>query len=352
MLKSAVILLTPLALQVQTPQDALRYAPAEGTTINRSYSLTMNTVIDESKTLMNGDDSMSPSIEGSTVYTRNVVVNDELRKMAAGQPAALRRSFEELTADVKSPVKVAAPGMNVDADIHYTGSSGLAGKQVDFIWDADAGEYEKSHVEEGADAELLAGLIEDMDMRALLPSAGDVAPGDSWDVDPAAFVDVLFLGGDLAFDLESIGDDPPMGMGEIGDQPSPRDLWQDLGECDVTATLGEPRTEGDSQLAVITIQVELESLADMVDLVAQAVEKAVPDGTQVDISTATNESFLEGKGVLLWNVAAGRAHSLEFSGEFSSTERQEMSISIGGNDLEVESETTSSGKADLTIRFE
>ena len=349
-LKRAAAALLPLFAASHAPVDSPAFAPEAGTTLTKSYTLVITTNLDDTEMLVNGDDGMSPEMEIESTVTRTLVVSDEIVSMGDGQPKLLKRSFDTVSLENISPVSISMQGMEMDADLHYAGTSPLESKSVMFTWDADADVYTRAWIDDDSDAAPLEDLIEDMDFRGLLPAAGTEV-GESWDVEPEVIIGLLFAGGDLSWEFESLGDEAPMGMGGVEQQPAPRDAWLELAECSVSARLGEPRTDGDRRLAVIEFEVELEALEDISQQILDAVQKNLPDGAEIDIQVADNESMLEGKGVLLWDIAGGHAASLEFSAETSSEQIQELAISMGGQDTAMEMTTSMSGEISLKVVF-
>lgn len=350
LLKRAAAALLPLFAASYAPIDSPAFAPEEGTTLTKSFTLVLSSDLDDTQMLMNGDDSMSPEMELSSTLTRTLVVTDEIVSMGSGQPKLLQRSFDKVGLEILSPVSMSMQGMDMDAEMHYTGTSPLESKTVKFTWDADAEAYSTAWVDDESDTDPLTDLLEDMDFRGLLPAA-DTSVGESWDVDPEAIIGMLFAGGELSWEIESIGDEAPMGMGGEDQVPSPRDAWLGLGESSASARLAESRTNGDREIAVIEFEVEIEAVQDISEQVLEGIQGNLPDGAEIDIEVADTESMLEGKGVLLWDVAGGHALSLEFSGETSSEQVQEMALSIGGQDMDIESTTSMSGEFTLTVVF-
>ena len=131
-----------------------------------------------------------------------------------------------------------------------SGTSELEGSTVVFTWNDDDGEYELSFPEgEEGDAELLEGLTEDMDFRALLPD-GELSEGESYDIDLAGLVDVMAPGGDLKIEMEvdgadgaAMGPDPAM-MSDF------RQFFEDVVEGSATGKFVEMRDVDGVNVAV------------------------------------------------------------------------------------------------------
>ncbi len=347
LLHRAGLALLPLVAAAPAAIDAPAYAPADGITLVRTFTLTQETSVDDSETLINGSSDMAPEIESDTSIVRTLAVTDRIASSAEGRPTAFERTYDTVSIDVKSPMKLSMMGQLTEAELAFEGTSALDSRGVKFNWDAESGSYKRAWSDDEGDTEMLEGLNEDLDMRGMLPG-GDAAMGDSWEVDPAVFVDLVFAGGDLSFEMTSTGDTPPPGMGDVADQTDGHESWEELEDSTVTATLAEPESSGESRIAVIEFEVDITAIADNSDDMREAIESQAP-GAGVDIETATTRSFLEGKGVLKWDLAAGHAVSLTFSGEISAEQEQVASISMGGQEMAIESNTESSGTINLEV---
>ena len=344
----ASLALLPLIAAAPAAIQAPAYAPKDGSTLVKSFVLTMNTAIDDSTTLVNGDDSQSPSIESETLIVRKLQVSDHIVSCESGRPTKLVRSYDGLGINIESPLQMSGP-VSVEADLAFEGVSPLDALEVEFTWDSDAETYKRAWVGGEGDSSHLDGLAEDLDLRALLPD-GEVSVGDSWAVDPEAFVDLLYSGGDLSFEMSSTGDSPPAGVGNIEDQPSPRESFDKLGDCKVTARLAEPRSDGGRRLAVISFTADLEGSLDNSEAVLKTLGEMVPGGT-FNVELANTDTFVEGKGEMLWDMAAGHAASLTFEGELTASQEQRASLSFGGQELDIESTTNTSGTVELKVEI-
>lgn len=346
-LQRAGLALLPLVTVAPAAIEGPAYAPADGTTLVRTFTLSLDVSVDDSETLINGSGDMAPEIESDTSFVRTLAVTDRIASSADGRPTALERTYDTVSMEIESPMKMSMMGQVTEANLAFEGTSALDARGVKFTWDAESDAFKRAWSDDEGDAEMLEGLTEDLDMRGMLPS-GDVAVGDSWEVDPATFVDIVFAGGDLSFEMTSTGDAAPPGMGSAEDQTDGRESWQELEDSTVTATLGEPESSGDSRIAVIAFEVDLSANADNEEDMLEAIEAQAP-GAGVDIETATTKSYLEGKGVLKWDMAAGHAISLTFSGDVSAEIEQIASISMGGQEMAIESTTETSGTINLEV---
>jgi hypothetical protein len=347
------LLASPALLATDVAKETIAFAPKDGTKLTKTYELTMVSELDDMQALMNGEESpMMPSMEMTTTTSLKLVVTDEYVSVKDGAPRKLVRTFDNLDHEVAMPMSMEMMGETMEVDMHATGTSPLEGKQVTFTWDADAGVYKKAYPEgDDGDVDLLDALAEDMDLRAFLPS-GAVAEGDSWDVEPQAVLDALFPGGDLAFHMESDGDEAPMGGGGADSFPPPSAVWQDLDGSSVSAKFAGTREVDGQRVAVIEIEVELEGTGDLTDFMAEQIAEQMPEGIEAEVGGADVESAIEAKGELLWNLSAGHAVSLSFEGEQSSIMNQSFSVAFGGDSMEIEQTMETSGELQFKVTFE
>lgn len=163
----APLLLVALAGCAGGEKVELRFAPVEGSRVRRTIE----------------------------VDHRVLRTLDEYRKVGAGRPLLLRRTFEE------------AP-------------SPFAGTSVVFTWVPEERGYGKYYDAREASESALRDLTEDLDLRALLP-ASPVAVGDTWTVSATGLKDVLGTEvGECKLTLASVRDS--LATVEVSLQPAGR----------------------------------------------------------------------------------------------------------------------------------
>ena len=340
-----------MALVIPRPiATTVAFAPEAGSSLTKRFKLVNVTEIDSMDMTMNGEPApMTPEIESTTTETREIVIKDTYVSVADGAPGKLERTYVELSRTVDSPVEMTMMGTDVSADMHATGTSDLVGKTVIFTRDADAGGYEKSFGDEGGDEDLLEGLIEDMDLRALLPD-GDVDEGDSWDVELDSILDLMYAGGNLGFDMESDGDDPLQGMPDPADEPDPRELFGEF-EGDATATFEGVREADGKKIAVIKLSIDVTNESDVSDVYSEQLEKNAPDGMEMTIDRAEMVFTFEGGGELLWDLDGGQLISMEVKGDGTTEIDQEMAIEMGET-INLEQRIEMSGTTEISVTTE
>lgn len=344
----AALAAVPALLALSTPRETIRFAPREGLVLAKTFETNAEMVLDEMEMLMNGEPAPIPTEMDLTVSSvRSIEVVDTYVSVADGRVGKLARKFTALGDTSEMAMSMMVIG---DQEMSVEGESELTGQGVHFTWNADDEGYDVSFDDESdGDEELLENLREDMDLRSLLPP-GDVSVGDTWSIDPEAMVDVLSPGGDLAIvpDEDAMEDMGGMGGGNTG-----MNLGDMLGDIsgEVTGTLTAIR---DGNVAVITIELEIESTNDLTESIREMMaDSETPAGVEaMEIESVDVELSMEGEGVLLWSIDGG--HFLEFtlSSSLDSTMDQAMSIEVPGQSMSMEQAMIFTSTAELTYTAE
>lgn len=295
---------------------------------------------------------MMPDIESTSVTSQVVKVTDTYHSVRGGRPLKLSRTFDTISLEVENPVSMEMMGDSQEIEMTGSGTSPLQGTTVDFVWDTDADGYKMSFAEgEEQDEELVEGLVEDMDFRALLPD-GEISDGDTWSIPASSFTDVLFVGGNLSIEIESTGDEPPMGMPDPSKNPDPREILADVLEGEATGKFIGTREINGARVAVIEIDVSIQSMKDMSDFFTEMMEDLLPEGVDMSIDRVDMEFVLEAQGKLFWNLAGGHMHSFELDGDVTINSEEEMSVEFGGDSMSIEQSTESSGTFEYRVTTE
>ncbi|HKX46568.1 MAG TPA: hypothetical protein VJP77_07685, partial [Planctomycetota bacterium] len=344
---SVAALAVPALLAFDAPAEAVRFGPAEGTTLAKTFSSTSEMALDSMDMLMNGEPSPFPMEMDMTMTSETEVeVVDQYVGMGDGRPSKLERTFENIASNNSSAISNPMMG---DMDIDLAAHSDLQGLKVVFTWDAEAGAYSPSFPEGvEADAELLEDLNEDMDLRALLPE-GDVALDASWEVDPQALVGVLAPGGNLKLVPEESEELP------MGNMPgSDMDLSDMLGEMsgDVTCTFVGTREVDGKRLGAVKVVVDVTSTNDLSDMIGEMMEDAPDMGAEIEFDSMDVEWSFEGEGELLWDLAGGHLHAFELTGDVVMAMDMAMNMSMQGQNMSIEQSLELSGSMALVAGSE
>jgi len=330
------LLLPPLALfsLASSAHDgiALRYAPEEGTVLERTF-------LAEAKYHLA---DMSASIDGEALdrpdelpdyrmgFEEHITVTDTLRSIAAGRPAELVRTFDELRQESTDSVG--------EEETESTLSSHLQGRSVTFRWDDDEERFTaEASDDEELDDSVAEWLAEDMDLRLVLP-AEEVDVGDEWEIDPKLYLAFMWPSGLLDFraeDAQEPSDD---------ERAMSRQTIERM-EGSGTARLEEVREEDGVRVAVLHVELEITTGSDSVLPALSEGELERPEITiEVEI-----ERTLE--GTILWDLEHSHALSAELECEASRLHTESWTVSGEREGEEVEAEVEQARLLEGTIRY-
>ncbi len=331
-----------------TEAAKIEFAPKAGSSLTKTFVSTTTMEMDDMAMTMNGEPSpMMPDIEMSIEMVATTTVTDEYIALAAGQPKKLSRTYDAIGSELEMDVVMNMMGEEESQSPSGSGSSELEGSTVIFSWNDEDSEYELSFPEgEEGDADLLEGLSEDMDFRALLPD-GELAEGESYEIDLMGLVDVMAPGGDLKVEMEVDGAQAGMGP----DPAMMSDLSQFFGDAvegSATGKFLEMRDVDGTNVAVIEIEVEIAASADMSEMAAETMgAEELPAEMTVDRMDLTMN--LEGTGELFWNVEAGHIHSMTFQADLDIGMDMAMGMDMGGQSMDLGMEMAMSGSVKSSL---
>ena len=350
-LLSALLLAAPaVALLRHGDPERVVFGPAAGSKLTKTFVNSMDLELDDMSMLMNGEPApFMDNMEMHMKSTATITVTDTYSELGEGRPKKLLRAFDEIGTDIEMDMSVEVMGQAQEQSPTGTGTSKLTGKTVQFELADEAYQTSFPEGEEG-DPELLKGLVEDMDLRVMLPGSGSASVGDSWDIDLHGLVDVLAPGGDLKMDIEMEGDDM-MGAGVDPSMGSNlREYFGEMIDGSAKGTLTEVREAGDARVAVIDLAIEIDTSADMSEFMMEQMGEQVPEGIEVSLSRADVEFELELKGQLLWNLTAGHVHGLELEGTSTVASDVEMNMDAGGQAMDMEMSMEMSGAMAVSVK--
>jgi len=343
---------TALALLAfDTPADRVSFHPREGTVLTKTFTTVVEMALDDLEVMMNGEEvdpaAMGAEFEVSEAhgqYDIEVVVTDEYISLGEGRPAELVRSYDSIQALWEDGMQEGSDDDSIEE---------LVGVSVRFTWDDDEQGYSRAVIgEDELDDLLLASLGEDMDMRVLLPGAA-VEVGDSWAIHPDAAASLTLPGIDLpaamAAIIAAVPDDellfglldPNAFTDSVDDM-----VIGDMGE--ITCTYEGIRELEGAEVGVISLTSETDESFDLSDMIAEIAESEGQDmGGEVTLEIGM---AFELEGELLWNMAAGHAHSMNFEAEATLEFFGEVAIEDLGMDMGAEAEA--SGTLVRRVTFE
>jgi hypothetical protein len=328
-------LTAPALLALARPADQVGFHPAEGLSVTRTYTSNTEMTLDDMEMTMNGQPlPMEIEMDMDMTMSQRVVVTDEFGALSGGRPARLVRSYDELTQQSDFSVQMEMmPEGGQDRSIEA--ESELEGKKVVFAWNEDDGAYDTSFDGGEGDTELLEGLEEDMDLRALLP-AGEVAEGDTWSIEAKNLRDLLAFGGNLKLkptDMEDLDMGGMPGMDSMSDFSS---VFGDMLEGDATAEYRGTRELDGVSCAVIHLVIDISASADISDKVRDAMGEMPEQITSAEIDHMDLELEMEGEGDLYWDQATGVVHSFELTGTTGMAMDMAMNMAMGEQSMSME----------------
>lgn len=348
---ASALLFAPALLAFQPRATSIAFTVAEGTSNTKTFSNTMTMSLDDMQMLLNGNESpMMPQIDMTIESGLTITVSDDYVKMGDGAPAKLKRTYDSLEQTRNMEMEMDIMGQVQNQDTATGSESELVGESV--LFTMSEGEYIPTFAEGEGDEKLLENLAEDLDLRGLLPD-GEVDEGAEWKVDPVVLKDILVPGGDLKFIPEEADDGDMMGMdSEMGDF---EDWFSEDIEGEVLATFkGMKETEDGTKVAIISITIELANAVDLTEKMQEGLENAdlPPEAGDMEMNSMDIEMELEGEATLLWDIAAGRAHSFEMESELSLLVDMSMSVSAQGMDMEIDQSMEFSGSMTASASVE
>ncbi len=306
--------LAVLAAAFVPAAEAPHFAPAEGSKITRTISVSSHLVSESMKVLVDGEPQESPDAAGFIQIegTNDIVVNDEFVKMGKGHPLELHRTFQKLAGTEKQTVKNPEDKTQEHTD-EKKQESALADKTVVFKWNPSDESYDRSFGEDGGDADLLKDLDEDMDLRKFLPESASAAEGSSWTVKGDAANAFFFPAGDLKLETTDSED-------EANDTKElDKHLRENL-KGSIEVTFKGTREEDGRKVGILELKGTVESSGEM---------------TGADDMNTSLKFTAEVKGEILWDVSANRAHSASISLDQKVSYKIEGSVD-GGQKVEQE----------------
>jgi hypothetical protein len=348
---SAAIALPVIAVFAQ-PADTIAFSPSEGASVTRTWTSSTQFALDDMEMSMNGQPlPMEMEMEMDMGMDMSVEVTDEYISMLDGQPGALRRSYDVIGSSGSFALEAEMlPGGGDEKTI--AASSELEGKVVVFAWNEEDDSYDISYDESEGDEDLLEGLEEDMDLRALLPPE-EQEEGGTWEIDVKSLTSVLAPGGDMALVPEL--DDEDMGMGMPGMENMGRgmnDMLGDLLEGEATGTFNGFQDVDGVRVAVIALVVSIESSNDMTDQVMEAMDEMPEEIGEFSVEYMDVEIEIEAEATLYWDLEAGHAHSYEMNGSMSFITDMGMNVAMGDQEMEIEQTFEMSGTFENTMSIE
>lgn len=314
--------------------ETIEFGPQDGTSVEKEFVLSTQLELNSASLVVDGEyEDVDVRIDAST--TVRMVVTDTYNATVGGRPLSLDRSFEQVgaTSDATSRTEILGGGA-----VETEHTSPLEGRRLRFEREPGADEFERrfTDTEEPpteAERALLAGLDEDLDLRAWLPD-GDLAVGDGWEVDPSALVSALRPGGDLA--LAPTDPDQARRLAAFG---AGGGLIELLGAPSGTiqGRLAELTGPAGARTARLEYTIDVRFLQELDGEAWPAFVDPQPPGED-EVSVELERTRLDGlvdrgTATLIWDLGARRFAGFELELEVDLAAEQDLILRLGRSEL-------------------
>jgi len=290
---TATLFLPHLATGGPVETVRLQFAPAQGTSLEKSFRVTSSMESEELTSKMGGQPIPQQFLPELDVYFETeleVRVRDRFERVEDARVTELVRHFEVL--EGRSATQVSMPPEPEHTE-DFEREHELTGQTVVFTWDPEDEDYDRRLEDSEEIHEDLDSLDVDMDLLGFLPEEA-VEIGDSWKVPAEAVAALFHPGGDIGLDSSEEEDET-------------YELLSTSSELQVQLVRVQREEEG--RLAVLSVAGEYtEAYSRPTDLE----QVPVADGR----ATETLSSTYDIEGELVWSLSAGHAVSLELESTF------------------------------------
>lgn len=316
--------------------DKVAFTPAEGATVSKELSLEATFFLDDIVVSFDGQEVPADQMaaDEGLLIDATIGVTDEYAKVSGAKVLTLLRTFDELALEAGPESK--AEDVEPFAE--------LEDATVEFVWDAESGEYVARYPEdEEGNEDLLEGLDADMDLLALLPD-GEVSIDDTWDVSGEG-LEAVFLPGGIP-GMESPDDPRGEEIGEIFKEELQSQLEGAFGEFAVHCKYVGSRDEDGALVGEISFEYDGKASIDLSEAIQRVIDLMGEQmgGVEADV-VATVDLEFEGKGTLLWNLAEGHVHGFDMKADITVLIDIEADGSAAGQSHSIVTSAEVSGEA-------
>jgi hypothetical protein len=336
--------MVPVLAAATAPADTLAFRPEPGSRVTRTWTVKQELTLDDMQMMLGGQ-PMSLEMDMSSSMENKIGVTDVFVSLRDGAPKVLQRTFDELA--TTGEMEMDAPMLGGPKQQAVTGTSELEGKTVRFEWNEEEGAYKKTFHESEGEAEMLEGLEEDMDARALLPGK-EVAVGDTWDIDVKKLRPLLAPGGDVRIRPQMEGGEEaqmPTGMDNMGDLNK---MLGEMLEGKATAEYKGIEEKDGAKYGVIQLSIEIQSSNDMAEMISESM-KEMPDGTSFEVDHVDVDFKMEATGRVLWDMASRHLGGVDLSGEVGMDMDMGMKVNVQGRSQSVDQTMSMSGTISIQL---
>lgn len=332
-----VLLAAPFALAPAPSADEVSFHPKAGSTLGKQFEVALEITMDDLSFTVQGNDMSEQMDSVDLKADGSMSISDQYVEVADGRPTELIRSFD----DVEFAWSASEESGHADE------LEKLESRKVRFKWNADEKRYDVSFHESEGDSDLLEGLAEDMDLRALLPE-DEVSSGDSWEVPISGLGAALFAGSNFE-------------NGELSGEEQVDELLraeilpqlEKAGESIKTTCTYKGSREVDGMRAgVIEIKFEGKPTIDLSGAIERMIQMQT-EGQEVEIDVSIEKADvvaeIAGKGELLWNLAAGHLNAFTMQSTFDVDVDIQVEIDAQGEHVPIDFAAAFNGTGDWKV---
>lgn len=332
--------------------ERFEFAPATPSRVLKQFRASHELRIDDTG-MVHGDlPYVSDGTAGWISCSQRVEFLDSYAKVGGGKPLEFTRQIRDCTISGKANVTRTNGQVLTE---QAPGASPLRRYKVRFTWVDRLADWARCYSELDGDEHWLDALRGEFDLIGLLPPKA-VALGEQWSLPPEALRAVLAPGGNHKITPATdklFGRMVEIGVGgDFADALGP----ELLGAVSATyrgrqaITVGEGDQAQSLEVARIDYEINLASSADRKLLYVTAMpELERREPARVD-AVPLEFTFL-GRGTLLWDVAARRAHSFELKGHESFVSTVAKTIFEGRSSMTRQQIGRYSGPLEIAIEF-
>ncbi|MBK7876732.1 MAG: hypothetical protein IPJ77_13475 [Planctomycetes bacterium] len=232
-------------------------------------------------------------------------LDDDVLAVAERRPERLRRSFAKGLFHVELGPRAAAKKAAYDV------RTPLESNSVVYTWVPEESGYGRYYDAREDVEEHLAGLRQDVDQLALLPAA-PVRAGDAWAVPAERLADLFAPCGRLPYAWPKELDRAMVRTLSSGIGGGLSEVFGGTAKGAAKAVLARIERQGEVELAIVTLEFDLDLERDQADVLRQ---RGSLDEAQGSAGAAHVRWRFRGTGELAWNLGAGRAERLRIEGD-------------------------------------
>ncbi len=321
---SFAVLVIPLTLAFAAAADDLSFHPAKGEKVEKELRVEGEFHVKDVSVTVNGDPLPGEALDQISsmdlLLSLGIDASETFVSTKDGAPSELLRTYDDISVSMEVGDKKEEP----------VGSNALEGKTVRFQWDDENSEYKKSFHESTGDEALLENLIDDMEVRALLPTK-KVATGDTWEV-PAEHMTALFFPGGIASGSGNSSEGGP--EFDALSEALHKQIEAGFGQFKVTCTYKGAREADGVQVGEIAFVFDDKGTLDLGSMLDDARGLFGGDMPDMDMEASATLS-LKGEGTLLWDLSTGHMHAYEMRSDVGLDIHVDLHLDSNGEKAEV-----------------